>query len=287
MLYQEFLNRDPIPEIQRIRPHAKDSIVVCDAGGLADKLRQIGHAPNASMLETVDASLVTRSDEFIRRLEDEQFLSRAWSQQSDVVGSLPNIPAFIAGQPMNMRRRVRLKRPQGPLVLFLETTGSSSTRGDLSAIRGSAMLALARILSSQRPVDLYVCTTYGRRDTMNAVLCRVETTPLDLARACYTLVNLDTMSSIGYRVIQNFRADRDPGSWSYGETDLERRWCGEIFGRFLYPGSEFLYVPAAFGRDRNLHDAYVWLRDMLKKYGGEPVVREDDEIVADTGFVEV
>ncbi len=286
-MYHEFMNRDPIPEIRAIRPHAKDSIWLCDASGLAAKMRDLGGHTLASRIQEGDPSLVRKADEFLRRLEDEQFLSRAWAMQSDVVGSLPNVPAYLAGQPMNMRRRVRMKKPQGPLVLFLETTGSGSTmQGNDPVLRGSAMLALVRVLSTQRAIELYVCTTYGRTNTMNAVLCKVETQPMDLARACWMLVNISSMSHVGFELIKSRRADRDPGSWSYGTPDLERRYCGEIFKRFLTPDSDLLYVPAAFGGDTSVHDAHGWLKRMLKKYGGDAVVREDDEEEADTGFVE-
>lgn len=285
MMYLEFMDRDPIPEILAIRPNAKDSIVLCDAGGLARKFSEMGLHDMAKGVGEGDASLVTRADEYIRRLEDEQFLSKAWDVRSDVVGSLPNVPAYLAGQPASMRRRVRLKKPQGPLVLFLETTGSGSL-ADRAHYRGAAMLALVQLLSAQRPVELYVCTTFGEYNTMNALVCKVETTPMDLARSCWMLINLSKMSMRGHDLLRNIRQGRSPGSWSYGTPDLERKYCGEIFGRFLTPGSELLYVPAAFGGDHGLDSAHVWLKAMLKKYGGDSVVREDDEVVADTGFNE-
>lgn len=295
-MYHEFLDRAPIPEIEALRPKARDSIVLCDVGGLVKKLRLIeasGSLPHYARtqrgrvddLERGDASLGAKADEYIRKLEEEQFLSRAWAQCSDVVGSLPNVPAFLSGHPQSMRRRVRLKKPQGPLALFLECTGSGGAEWS-AAIRGSAMLALVRILESQRPIDVYVCVTYGEYNTMNAVVCRVETRPLDLARAAYSLVNLNTMAALGRAIIADFRPDRNPGSWSYGTPDLERRYCGEIFRRVLTPDAEILYVPAAFARDSGLGSAYDWLRRMLKKYGGDAVVREDDEVDPDTGFRE-
>ncbi len=298
MLYHEFKDRECIPEIQAIRPGAKDSVIVCDAGGLAKRMDEIRGNQTASLsahlrnciggLTRGDLSQIAQSDDFIRRLEEEQFLSKAWRVRGDVVGSLPDIPAYIAGHPMTMRRRIRTKKPQGPLVLFLETTGSGSTFANQGPLmRGSAMLALARILAPQRPVELYVCTTFGRTLTMNAVLCRVETMPLDLGRACYMLTNLGDMSMGGHEVIRHMRADHDPGSWSYGTPDLERRYCGEIFRRFLWPDSEMLYVPAMFSSDLGGGNYYQWIKNMLVKYGGDSYVREEDAVeMADTGFVE-
>jgi hypothetical protein len=288
MLYEEFLNREPIPEIKAVRPHAKDSIIMCDAGGLVDKLKKLNVGEGFyKKLQEGDLSLVERADSFMSQIENEQFVSKAWDVRSDVVGSMPDIPAMIAGQPMCMRRRVRTKKPQGPLAVFLETTGSSSVMGEeVQADRGAALLALVRLLQPQRAIDLYICTTYGTHNTMNAVICRVETQPMDLARAC-AMFHLSRMSSIGYTIIKHTREDGNPGSWSYGAVDMERRYCGEIFKRFLTPDSDLLYVPAAFGGDGSVRAGMVWLKNMLKKYGGESVVRDDDEaVVADTGHVE-
>lgn len=292
MFFQSHLKLDVIPEIKRLRPHAKDNLFLCDASGFHDKMSQLGlgssRVINNSLL-TGDLSRVKQSEKMLKKLSEEQFLSRMWSQTSDVVGALPNVPAFIAGQPLNMRRRNRLKRPAGPLSIFLECTGSGSSMGNsvVQAGRGAALLALTQVLSEQRAVELWVCVTFGTRDELNGLICKVETTPLDLARAAWMLTSLNEMSMMGSYTMTSI-IGHHPGSWAYGTPDLERRYSGEIFGRFLSTGSEVLYVPAMFSHDPLVSDPYGWLKNMLVKYGGNTYERGDEEQAGEvvTGFVE-
>ena len=44
----------------------------------------------------------------------------------------------------------------------------------------------------------------------------------------------------------------------------------------LQPGSDVLYVPAAYLADSKRHKPVDWLKDMLVRYGGE-TMREEEE----------
>lgn len=285
--WQAHLNVPCIPEIKAVRPHARDNIMLCDAASFADKIEAYGarpghdymalqFAPFIAKLRTGDPSLVYLSDKYIRDLEEQGFLSKAWHARQDCIGSLPIVPAFIAGQPMNMRRRERTRKPQGPLSIFLESTGSASTMSERETIqRGAAMLALVRILSEQRPVDLWICTTFGTHNEMNGLLCRIETQPMDIGRAAHMLTQIGMVASAGHSIIQD-AIGHSPGSWSYGTPELERTYCGDIFCRFLHPGSDIVYVPAALTGDSSLSNHGQWVRAMLLRYGGDSVERDDD-----------
>jgi len=284
--FQSHLNVDCIPEIKKVRPHAHDNIILCDVPGLVEKCeaRTMGsdyesqfYGDHVEKMKRGDLSKVALSDKFLSDLEDDVFLSKSWTNQTGIVGALPNIPAYLAGVPTNMRNRIRSRRPQGPLSVFLECTGAGSTMGPDAMHRGAAMLALVRALSEQRPVDLWLCVTFGHHNEMNGLLCRIETMPLDLGRAAHMLCSLPASASFGSHVIGQV-INHSPGSWSYGVPELERKWCGEIFKRFLHPYSDVLYVPAALTGDGGLGKPRDWLRNMLLKYGGDSVVRKDDDI---------
>lgn len=287
MFFQQHLNVPCIPEIKAVRPAARDNIVLSDMEGYAAKCDypnahcyygEEGHSQYLNGLRNGDLSLVERSDQYLAKMEERGFLSKAWATTLDVVGATPNVPAYIAGQPMNMRRRYRTKKPSGPLSIFLEATGSAGAMSEAETMeRGSAMLALVRILSEQRPVDIWACITYGSQHEMNALLVRLETVPLDLGRAAHMLVKLQHAACYGHRVLTDV-IGHQPGSWSYGTPELERKYCGEIFRRFLHPNSDILYVPAAYTRDTNIAKPAQWLNDMLVKYGGETVEGADESV---------
>jgi hypothetical protein len=219
---------------------------------------------------------VRDSERLLEQLADITPHSRTFVNEASVTGSLPIVPAFLAGVPQNMRLRRRQKRPAGPLAIFLETTASGGAMGSEHDERGACLLDLARLLGEYRPTDLWVCTTYGEREHLNALLVKVETRPMDLARAAHLLGDLNGTAIAGRQLFSSLNLSMDYG-WSYGVPELERKWCGEIFSRFLQPGSDVLYVPAAYLRDASRRDPVKWLREMLVKYGGETVQDEEEE----------
>lgn len=295
MIWQP-LHMDSIPEV-RAHPanrQAKDTIVVCDVGGFHNAAAPFvtnwgnEHRAHHEKMRTGDQSLVPLSDKYLEKAEQHMFLSRTWGARDGVIGCLPIIPAFLAGSPDSLRRRVRLKKPTGPLAIFLELTGSARLSDDQRLERGAAMLALTRVLHRVRPVELFVCVTYGYTNKLNAIVCHIETAPLDIGRAA-AMLGETGLSACGFGVSLLSRLDESghAGSWAYGSPDLERRHSGEIFKRIMHPSADLLFVPAMFGLDANSHNPDKWLRDMLVKYGGETVDKDESEIeVADTGHVE-
>lgn len=279
MVFESFLNREPIPEIAALQPNARDNIFLADAEGFAEKLAALprGHASESYVrgLRKGDLARVRESDELVERLSDQVPHSRTFANTVGVVGALPIVPAYLAGQPMNMRLRTRQKKPAGPLAIFLETTASSGAQGN-ATLRGAAMLALVRVLNEYRPVDLWVCVTYGQREKMHGLLVRVETRPLDIARSAHMLGNLSETGIVGARLFHSMNL-YFAGGWSYGVPELERKWCGQIFGRFLQPGSDVLYVPAAHLSDKLLKDPVSWLKSMLAQYGGETMSEDEGD----------
>jgi len=277
MIFESFRNRESIPEIRALQPAARDNIFLADPEGFE---RELARAPDYGVSEsyrqkllTGDLSRVEASERLLERLADITPHSRTFVNEAQVTGSLPIVPAYLAGVPQNMRLRRRQKRPAGPLAIFLETTASVGSMGGAEA-RGAVLLALVRLLGEYRPTDLWVCTTYGERNWMNALLVRVETRPMDLARAAHLLGNLGETATAGHRLFCSMQLSF-AGGWSYGVPELERKWCGEIFSRFLQPGSDVLYVPAAFLTD-NWRQPERWLREMLVQYGGETLKDEEE-----------
>lgn len=276
-MFEQFRNRQAIPEILALQPRARDNIFLCDASGLAERLTGSWAQEYRKKLLVGDLSRVAESDRYLAQLKDQIPHSRTFVNTANVVGSLPIVPAYLAGSPMNMRQRTRAKRPAGPLSIFLECTGSAGASRTANE-RGAAMLALVRALNEYRSVDLWLCVTYGQKESMNGLLCHVETRPLDLARAAHMLASLQDTAACGASVLQGLGCSWH-GGWSYGVPELERKWCGEIFKRFLHPGSDVLYVPAALfmqgGRGDQWQRPVDWLKEMLAKYGGETIQEED------------
>lgn len=268
--------QSPIPEILRVRPAAVDTFMLCDMGGLVEKARSTrGHTLHmswtdaVSLLERGNPKLTDKADAFMSKFEDDIFLGQGWNTTDEVVGALPNVPAYLAGHPQNMRLRRKITANRGTLCVFFELTGSSGSLNSRHE-RGAAMLALIRLLTNTRPVEFWTLTTLGMRNTMNMVACRMDTTPLDVARSAAMLMDntcLEVTCEVNRRLLGG-------GSWSYGEMELERKWTGEALRRVIQPSSEILFIPATYLSD-NMWSPEQWVRDMLKKYGMSAVQQED------------
>lgn len=135
-----------------------------------------------------DVARVAASDALLDRMENAVgFEARRWRTVDCVAGGSPNVPAFLAGSPMSMRRRVRTMDTAAPLTIAVEMTVSANAKPAEIARRGAAALALARIAAAARPVTLwafYGAQNYGQNA---AFAVRIETAPLDLARAAWLL----------------------------------------------------------------------------------------------------
>lgn len=276
-MIRETFEQPSIPEVLASQSRARDKFMICDVGGLVQAAREAGSeypAETADRLERGVPHLIEKSDKFLQKFEDLIFLGHGWTVHDSVVGAVPNVPALLAGSPYGMRVRQRVRSPQAPLTMLLELTGSGGTQDWSRAQRGAAMLALARLLSNTRAVEVWILVTLGERGYMNMVACRVDTAPLHLGHASVLLCDNLTLTGIveTNRILLN---DSKSQSWSYGSTHMERTWSGEALRRVITPGSELLFIPAAYLSD-NFRDPERWVRDMLAKYGMGAIPRDDE-----------
>jgi hypothetical protein len=130
---------------------------------------------------------VSSSDAFIDRMEDLAALeTHAFETQAAVAGGAVNVPAFLSGHPASMRLRRRVMKQQAPLVVMVDCFASYGVSTKSIERRGAAVLALVRAMSAIRPVTLLAfCALGGSTTTVHSF--RVETAPLDLARAAWAL----------------------------------------------------------------------------------------------------
>lgn len=268
-----YAEQPSIPEVLARQPRARDRFFTCD---IAELVEIVGSdEPYTATLRNGSPELTAQADKFMTKFEDDVFVGRAWNCVDGVVGAVPNIPAFLAGHPQHMRRRQRTTSASGPIAIMLELTGSSGTMSE-RAVRGAAMLALARLLTNARPVELWTLVTYGMTNSMDMLACRIDTAPLDVSRAAAMLMDQTAFGSANIAHKRVLRQDKASGGWSYGLPEMERRWSGEAFRRFLGMGTEILFIPAAYLSD-NFRDPERWVRDMLNKYGMGAVIRGEDE----------
>jgi len=229
-------------------------------------------------------ALVARSDEFLSRFEALHLVSRRWRTVAAVAGGVPCVPAALAGHPLAMRQRQRVSSDQAPLAIIVDIASSAGLGSADLEKRGAAILALVRLLSATRPVSLYVgvSVTAGhlrdqRRYDACHIFTRMDTAPLDLARAAHMLCHTSTARSLYYGAAYELTGapldeESQSLSWPYrGGQDVIRTHAHAILARAIPDAAQSLYIGAAHMDDAAIKNPALWLETMLRQHGGAPV----------------
>lgn len=230
-------------------------------------------AEAARTLLTGDESMVEASNAYLTKLEDMITVeTKKFRIIDDVSGGLPNVPALLAGHPLAMRRRQRVASDQGAITILLDLTTSQGISTQQIERRGAALLALVRILSSLRPVNLYAMTALGcvghHRNVCACTLVHVETAPLDLARAAYLLSARNVSRELFFRYGDTFMEVTEGDiTWPWNNRDLGHRELPAIIGQHI--AGEIAFIPGMHVDDVNKDRPEKWLREQLHRYGGE------------------
>jgi hypothetical protein len=175
---------------------------------------------------------------------------------------------------MNMRVRRRVQSEKAPLNIVVDCVSSGGITAETLEKRGAAILALVRILSATRPVSLYIAASalpYGDGDTRTSVgvVARLDSAPIDLARAAHLLCAPGVSRQMAYGFIDSDggkREDSNGLAWGYNSNDFQREHGKEYWQRSLGIG-EMLFIAAPFMSDDIVKAPELWLKKMIAEYG--------------------
>lgn len=216
----------------------------------------------ARKVNTGDEALVAQSEKVLAELEDQIPMSRGWCNVDDVVGAVPNVPAFLAGHPQHMRRRERTRRDNAPLAVYMDLTCSAGISATDIMRRGCTLLALTRVLLEHRAVELWVGTSVGVYRQSATLAWRIDTTPLDLARSSYHIASVAIARSFGYEVAAESMCHQWNGSWAFGDHGAHTSSMPRRLQRVM-PGHKILYVPPIYLGDPMTKDPVGWVKRVL------------------------
>lgn len=175
-----------------------------------------------------DLSRVAASDAFLGRLE--AALPIAYTARETVrgvCGGVADVPAYLAGSPMNMRRRVPRGTP-APITIVSDIGTSAATGADIIARRGAATLALLRRLEmAGHPVTVwagYACAHAGTQHV--AIVARLDSAPIDLARAAWVLGSPEYQRQVSFRA--GHRLAGYPSGGGYIGWPKLKDWYGAV-----------------------------------------------------------
>ncbi len=216
-----------------------------------------------------DLSGVPASDAFLSRFESLHAARPAWARVADVIGSSAIISAAINGHPLSMRRRVRVASENAPLAVCVDLVSSGGIDAKILRKRGALILALVRALSALRPVELWCggsSLPFDQEDTFH-VWWRMDTSPLDLARAAHVMTSPAFSRGLLYGVVSDAAKSFSGLRWPYNNHYWSRANMRPVLSRVIGSG-DMLCIAAPHAADRLVDEPEAWFSDMLKQYGG-------------------
>ena len=237
---------------------------------------------NMSTQEAMQCALNGRQeglDKALRTLDGfEQFLEAPAPRSvivSDVAGGVPNVPAYLAGHPLNMRRRQRVADALAPLTVVIDLTTTFTIKPAQIEKRGLAVFAFVRAMAAIRPVTLYVACGLGCEGdaTSSAYYAAVplETAPLDLARAFFMITHVAMARALLCPVVgEVHKNDKDgqsigwDGSWPYRSSEQAKASMRDGFAQ-VFGGDVFTVAPLQ-STDKAIDNPEGWLKETLAMY---------------------
>jgi hypothetical protein len=162
-----------------------------------------------------------------RRAErlDVQVIYPSW--QADICGAFPDVPSYLAGDPMNMRRLVNQVTETRPVRIFVGMASSCTFSAEQLAKRGALIAALALQLSKTRAVSVYAINSGSTRKHARdggyydwSIMVKLPAT-LSASDMSYWLCHQASVRGLLYACERWFSG---PLSWPSDTFDLQRLW---------------------------------------------------------------
>lgn len=236
-----------------------------------------------SMCFTGDTSAVEASDALLSKMEEHTNMPSTRSiWYDDVSGAFPNIPAYIAGQPLNMRQRQKVQIDSAPLAIMVDLSVSGAINAQQVRNRGVAILALTRALSAHRPIELWAmdlgAADEGRGTPVNCVVMatKIETSPLDLSAASYALCHPGFLRQLYFPLESKHHGFI--GGWPFNNNSraLTAHETAVIIAPMFTHVAETLCLPGLHVADKSMTDPEAWLRTQLSIH--DPLRLEESKL---------
>lgn len=215
-----------------------------------------------------DDSYVAEAEKLMDKLDANVGIPTA-SWEPSVYGAYPIVPEYLAGSITPMRHRVESESDSSPIAIYVSTTCSAMIDSETMLKRGTAILALVLKMQAIRPIEIYLLAeTHGVQDGETLLAIKINTKPLDIAVAAFTLCHVGFARHLtyGYAKAINGFDGRWPNKYSGGGKEWEKH-VREVLGM----GDNDLYVPAATAWDELVARPVEWVNAQVAKFVG----RED------------
>jgi hypothetical protein len=217
------------------------------------------------MTKEGNAKLVPFAERYLDKLDHAIETSRkVW--EATPVGAYYSVPDVIAGRPRSMRRQIEEADDRQPITILVNTSSSAGIDAKTLEKRGVAILALVMALSRIRPVNLQLLgILHGVDEGETIMTAQINTAPLDLATACYTLTSSGFARRLTYTLakVRNGFNGMWPRKFIYHRPEAYYEYVVQRLG--LDP-TKTLVIGAAQLGDELLDRPLVWIKKQIARF---------------------
>ena len=191
--------------------------------------------------------------------------------ESAPVGAYYSVPDVIVGRPTCMRKKTFVADESAPIAIYVSTVCSRGISAETLAKRGTTILALVMALSRIRPTSLHIMSYVdgpNDRSGETVVTAQINTSPLDLASACYGLTSAGFTRLITYELMHKLNGAQGfwPRDYRYGGP--QPYLDGLKHKLNLDPKKTLMIAPAEL-HDELLANPIDWINQQIKLFTQE------------------
>jgi hypothetical protein len=216
-----------------------------------------------TLTEAGDESRVQRAQSLVDRFSNDVDLDLVYpTWNSDVCGSYPIVPNFLAGVPETMMRRQLEVSDRAPVTLWVCVTSSGGIETEQMEARGIAIMALAMALSQTRAINIRLFSGLsGPRQ--NHIVSVDLLQPFSLAQAAFMLSSQGFARGLTYDYLN--RATNSGGGWPKSVTHGSYSERCQQWRALLPIGEQDIVFPHIFMGDPDIADPIGYCKSVFEK----------------------
>lgn len=217
---------------------------------------------------------VTDAQKIIDKMADESIFSMQQPVlETSMVGFLPNIGNYMAGQPNDMFNIVHSEEENvtTPLNIYVDTIVSGGLSHKEIMARGIAVLSFALAMSNIRPVEVYACSICHPSGGMTGgTICRIPSKPFDMERAAFMLCDPSYARRLSFVGIgDQGNGSHQSISWAWHGTPTDASYENKM-RQLMDMQPQDVYIPGGWLLDKlMLTNPVQWVKNMIAKHRGD------------------
>lgn len=235
------------------------------------------HEQNLAKLRNGSNANLDRVQSIVNNIDVGQLLANNMLMlEQAVAGFVPNVAAYIAGQPETMFDLIESeqKSPVTPIRVVVETTVSSGVTHTELVNRGIAMCAFVLALNTVRPVELHVIGMQDYDDSRGACIghmVKVFDKYADLGRALFMLTETGFARALHFPSMSMLMGRFcNIGVWPFRLRPGQEEYNVKV-RQLLQLEPQDIFICGGFLTDKEmLSNPIAWVNNMVKQHSGAP-----------------